>query len=624
MVSVMAARCQAQGTIVLGGGPNMGVPTASRAGTNVQFTILDENEKPLKQQALVRLTSLENGREFLQISHDSEVRFTEVPLASYLLEVGAAGYLGSHSRISLFDATKDFKSTLVLKHDPAAVDLRLNDAGQLPSKARKEAEKGLQALELSNLAEARKYLESADHRYSSSSSINFLLGYLALQQKDEDHELTYLTAATKLDPKNLQAQNLLGQLYYRRGDYAHAAEAEAVVVASSEQSVVARKVLANSYLKLDQFEKARENSQWMVDQGGSEGASARLVLGQALAGLGKREEAIQVLTAYVAGEHASPVTAKIKTLISQLQAQTDAKAGAGIGDPELTADDAATGNAGMPSDVDAQQPSTVAGVQCPANLLDETANRSQELVESISQFAAIEHMVHENISPEGVPRTRASRQYNYIASISESGKGMLLIQEFRDAGELEMPDKITTTGLPALAIAFHPLYRNDFEMRCEGLGEWQGQAAWLVHFRQADGKPSRLRSYVVNKVGYPVNLKGRAWILADNFQIIHMETDLVQGIPDVRLTTEHTSVNYGPVQFRKNTTELWLPKSAELYVHIGKTRFHRSENFDHFMLFATDATEKAKLPVDKTGPAGGEHLDNTSPTGAQHLTAPPQ
>ncbi len=320
----------------------------------------------------------------------------------------------------------------------------MNDAGQLPSKARKEAEKGLQALEFSNYAEARKYLESANHRFPTSSSVNFLLGYLSLQQKDEDHELTYLTAATKLDPKNLQAQNLLGQLYYRRGDYAHAAEAEETVVASSQQSLIARKVLANSYLKLDQFEKARENSQWMVDQGGSEGASARLVLGQALAGLGKREEAIQVLTAYVDGEHASPVTAKIRTLISQLQAQTDAKAGAGIGDPELTADEAAAGNAGMPSDVDAQQPSTVAGVQCPVNLLDETANRSKELAESISQFAAIEHMVHENISPLGVPRTRSSRQFNYIASINESARGMLLIQEYRDAGELEMPDKITT------------------------------------------------------------------------------------------------------------------------------------------------------------------------------------
>ena len=598
--------------------PN-GTPIPNRVGVAIHVTILDENKNPLKRQALVRLTSEVTGRVYFQTTNGSETAFSDVPAGKYLIEVGAVGYVGWHAQITIADIAHDFSETVLLARDPAAVDLRLNDAGQLPSKARKEAAKGLQALELSNFSEARKYLESANHSYPSSSSINFLLGYLSLQQRDEDHELTYLTAATKLDPKNLQAQNLLGQLYYRRGDYTHAAEAEEMVIASSEQSLMARKVLANSYLKLSQFEKARENSQWMVDHGGSEGASARLVLGQALAGLGKREEAIQVLTAYLDGEHTSPVAAKIKELISQLQGQADAKAGAGIGDPELTTeDDSAAGNAGMPSDVDAQQPSTAAGVQCPVNLLDETANRSKDLVGSISQFSAIEHIVHENISVQGIPRSRQTRQFNYIAAISESTPGMLLIQEYRDAGNLEMPDKIVTTGLPALAIAFHPLYRNDFEMRCEGLGEWQGQAAWLVHFRQADGKPSRLRSYVVNKVGYPVNLKGRAWILADNFQIVHMETDLVQGIPDVRLETEHTSVNYGPVQFRKNTTELWLPKSAELYVHIGKTRFHRSENFDHFMLFATDATEKAKLPVDKAGPA--------APAGSagEHLTAPPQ
>jgi hypothetical protein len=50
------------------------------------------------------------------------------------------------------------------------------------------------------------------------------------------------------------------------------------------------------------------------------------------------------------------------------------------------------------------------------------------------------------------------------------------------------------------------------------------------------------------------------------------------------------------VQFRKSGTDLWLPKSAELYVHFGKRRFYRSESFDQFMLFATDAVEKAKLP----------------------------
>jgi tetratricopeptide (TPR) repeat protein len=601
-VVLMPAHSQAQGTINVGAGPNIGVPS-SRAGTNVQFTILDENKKPLKQEALVRLTSRENGREFLEISRGSVAQFTDVPLATYLVEVGAAGYLGTHSNVSLTDSTRDFKATLVLVRDPAAVDLRLNDAGQIPSKARKEAERGLQALELSNYAEARKYLESANNRFPTSSSINFLLGYLSLQQKDENGELNYLTAAAKLDPKNLQAQNLLGQLYYRRGDYAHAAEAEETVVASSGESLIARKVLANSYLKLDQFEKACEHSQWLVDHGGSEGASARLVLGQALAGLGKREDAIQVLTAYVDGDPGSSVAPKIRAMISHLAKESsDAKASTGIGNPELMASDHA-GNAGMPSDIDTQPPSVVAGVQCPTNILDETGTRSKELVGSISQFAAIEHIVHENISPRGIPRSRQTRQFNYIAAISESAQGMLLIQEYRDAGDLEMPDKITTTGLPALAIAFHPLFRDDFEMRCEGLGEWQGQPAWLVHFRQSDAKPSRLRSYVVNKVGYPVILKGRAWILADNFQIAHMETDLVQGIPDVRLWTEHTNVSYGPVQFKKNKTELWLPKTADLYVHLGKARFHRNESFDHYMLFATEASEKPKVPIDNQATA---------------------
>jgi len=590
---------------------SVGIPTQTRAGTSVQLTILDENEKPFKEQALVRLTNQETGRVFLQVSRNSVAKFADVPLAMYQLEVGAAGYLGQQSRISLTDSTFDFNTTVSLVRDPAAVELRLSDADQLPPKARKEAEKGLQALELSNFVEARKYLEAASQRYPSSSSINFLRGYLAVQQKDPDHAVTYLTTAAKLDPKNLQAQNLLGQVYYRRGDYAHAAEAEEVVVAHSGESVVARRVLANSCLQLRQFEKARENSQWLVDRGGTEGLSARLTLGQALAGLGKNEEAIQVLTAYLNDSHASSVAPKVQQLISQLKAADNGRTNLEIGDPDLNADDTA-GNAGMPADVDQQQPSLVAGVQCPANLLDETADRTKELVDSVARFSAIEHLVHENISPQGTPTTRETRQYDYVASITES-RGTLGIQEFRESGDLNMPAKITTTGLPVLAIAFHPLFRNDFEMKCEGLGAWNEQAAWLVHFRQSDQKPSRLRSYVAPNGTFPVRLKGRAWILADNFQIVHMETDLLQGIPELRLMTEHTSVNYGPVQFRKGTTELWLPKSAELYVHLGKKRFHRSESFDHFMLFATDTTEKAKLPASGPSPAQTGDQSATKP-----------
>jgi tetratricopeptide (TPR) repeat protein len=577
-----------------------GTPIASRAGATINVTILDENKKPLKQQSLIRLTNQATGAAFFQTTRNSEAKFTDLPVAKYLIEVGAAGYLGLHEQIAINDVSYDMKETVTLSRDPAAVILTVQDAKQLPPKARKEAEKGAQALELSNFVEARKHLEAANRQYASSSSINFLLGYLALQQKDEEHELGYLTEATKLDPGNLQAQNLLGQLYLERSDYKQAVAAEEIVVARSPDSVSAQKVLANSYLQLKEYEKAREHSQWLVDKGGSEGAAARLVLGQALAGLHKDEAAIKTLKAYLDGDPSPLAVRPVRQLLAQLEKRisqgeavetTNIKIGALAEDNEYS-----SGNAGMPSDIDSQKPSVAAGVQCPANILQATANPSRELVDSIAQFSAIEHMIHENLAPDGTPRNRETRQYNYVVSISEPTQGTLTVQEFLDAGELSVPGHIKTTGLAVLAIAFHPLFRDDFEMKCEGLGDWNSEAAWLVHFRQLDEKPSRLRTYVVNGNNYPVRLKGRAWIRADNLQIIHLETDLVRAIPEIHLMTEHTSVSYGPVQFKRNDIDLWLPKSAELYVHFNKRRFHRSESFDHFMLFATDAAEKAKLP----------------------------
>jgi tetratricopeptide (TPR) repeat protein len=577
-------------------------PVASRGGASLHVAVLDENNKPLKQQALLRLTGRVTGRVLFQTTRGSEATFTDLPADTYLLEVGSVGYLGTHRECAIPDVGFDMKQTVILALDPAAVDLKLKDPGQLPAKARKEAEKGIQALQLSNFIEARKHLEAANHKYASSSSINFLLGYLALQQRDPERELAYLTIATKLDPSNVPAQNLLGQLYYQRGEYARAEEAEEIVVAGSKDSLVARKILANSYLNLKQYEKARQNAQWIVDMGGSEGASGLLVLGQALAGLQQYDAAIQSLKAYLDGGPASSAVPQARQLLGQLQKQVSdggasAKLDVGFGDPHLLAEsDSSAGSAGMPADIDVAKPSIAAGVPCPANILGLTANPSKALVDSVAQFSAVEHMVHENISADGVPRNRETRQFNYVVSLSETAKGGLVVQEYRDSDDLNMPDHIKTTGLAVLAVAFHPAFRDDFEMRCEGLGEWNGQATWLVHFRQIDDKPSRLRTYVVNRNNYPVSLKGRAWIGTDNLQIIHLETDLVRPLPEIQLTTEHTSVSYGPVQFKNGGADLWLPTSAELYVHFGKRRFYRSASFDHFMLFATGAVEKVKVP----------------------------
>jgi tetratricopeptide (TPR) repeat protein len=591
-------------------GTTTDIPVSIRQGTNFWVTVLDENKKPLQQQALIRLTNQSTGMNYFQTSKGAEAKLMNIPLGTYLLEVGAPGYVAAHLPVTINTVDIDFRETVTLARDPAAVELKLQEPDELPAKARKEAEKGLQELQLSNLSEARKHLEAANRSYGNSSSLNFLLGYLALQQKDPAREFNYLTTAIKLNPRNLQAQNLLGQFYYQRGQYAHAAEAEEVVVAKSPDTLVARKVLANSYLKLKNYEKAREHAQWMANAGGSETAAGRLILGQALAGLQKDTEAIAALNGFLEADPNSSVAPQVRDLIAQIKEHASAVANSkAISDPDL-AETASSANLGMPVDIDSVHPAVVSGVACPANLMDMISATSVRLVDNVAKFTAVEHMVHEGLSAEGTPHTRETRDFNYVAAITESDRGGLNVDEFRDAENNQMPDKITTTGLPVLAIAFHPLFRPDFDMQCEGLGPWEGRPTWLVHIRQLDDRPVRLRVYLVNKVAYPVRLKGRAWILPDSYQIVHLETDLVRPIPEIHLETEHTAITYGPVEFKRSNTDLWLPKSADLYVHLGKRRFHRSESFDHFMLFATDATDQPKLPKTtenpSKGPGGGQ------------------
>jgi len=219
-----------------------------------------------------------------------------------------------------------------------------------------------------------------------------------------------------------------------------------------------------------------------------------------------------------------------------------------------------------------------------------------ELAEDVARFAAVEDLYHQSLDAFGNPARTETRKYNYAASISEPEPGFLAVDESRaDKIELEgYPDKIASTGLAALALLFHPHMRDEFNMTCEGLGDWRGVLSWVVYFKQRDDKPNRIQSYKVGKNVYPVKLKGRAWITADKLQIVHIESEMVRPMPEIALLSEHQVVEYGPIRFDKRNTSLWLPKSAEIYFDFRKHKYYRRHSFDHYMLFAIDTDEKRK------------------------------
>ncbi len=252
-----------------------------------------------------------------------------------------------------------------------------------------------------------------------------------------------------------------------------------------------------------------------------------------------------------------------------------------------------------PPDVDAAVPGVSPSTPCSLpDVLAGASKRVEELVTNLQQFTAAEHLEHVEIDKRGLPSTPQRRKFDYLVMIQQLRRGMLSVEEMRDGGtSLEkFPANLATTGLPALALIFHPNYIEDFDMRCEGFGAWRGQPAWQVRFAQRANRTSRMRSYRLSGRSFPIAFKGRAWIAADSSQVVRLETDLLAAIPEIPLTREHMEIEYKPVAFKQRQLQVWLPESAELYMDFRGHRYHRRHSFSDFLLFSVDVNQTIADP----------------------------
>jgi hypothetical protein len=218
----------------------------------------------------------------------------------------------------------------------------------------------------------------------------------------------------------------------------------------------------------------------------------------------------------------------------------------------------------------------------------------QETVSNLDRFTATEFVEHQSVNGAGKLAKVQTRKFDYLVSIGSGRDGYLTVQEYRSRSPIapQFPDLIATEGTPILVLVFHPAYAPDFDMKCEGLSSWQGRAAWQVRFEQRRDRQNRLSNIVVKSKMYTVRLRGRAWILADSYQVARLETDLADTIPAIHLRLEHMNVEYRPVAFAARHTELWLPASAELFLDFSGRRFYRKHSFTNFTLFSVDVDQQ--------------------------------
>lgn len=253
-----------------------------------------------------------------------------------------------------------------------------------------------------------------------------------------------------------------------------------------------------------------------------------------------------------------------------------------------------------PKDMDAVVPAVAPGVSCPlSEVLIEARQRAQDLVANLEKFTATEVIDSSEVRKDGREKQSVRQSFNYSAVVLRARSGFPEVDENRNeiGRSRAEPLSITTAGLAVGMLIFHPYYVNDFRVVCEGLGEWHSKPAWQLRFEQRSDRPPRFQSIHVNGGWFLPKFKGRAWLTQDYFQIAHMDFDLLETIPRIRLVTEHADIDYGPVDFAKRNMQLWLPESVDFYIDIGGHRFFHRRRLSNFLVFSVETNQEFRLPA---------------------------
>ena len=567
----------------------------------------------LKDNGQVAMTAMAQG---------GKARFANVPKSELTAQVVATGYETAKKAFEVLDKTEvKVKVELQPMNDKeaAAADRGIS---ALNPKAQRDIGKALQALRANKSGDARGYLQAAEKDAPNSAEVQYLFGVYASQMHDMMLARSYWSRALELNPSHLSALLAMSQDRLREHQ---AAEATAYIDRALEiepSSWRAHMLMAQADLFEKKNEEAVKEAERAIELGHDHASGVRPLLAHALYETGEKERAVKILRDYIAAYPADENAAKLLARLTAppVLVQAAGRKPAGDAATEETADVSTAVTAmslapsWLPPDVDEKIPVVEAGASC--NLQEVVQRAGEQLVtfvHDVDRFTATENLIHESINKFGIASAPEKRKFDYLVSIQDLQLGNLAVTEYRNGGgaQAEFPDGVVTNGLPALVLAFHPYYAPNYEMTCEGLARANGTLAWQVHFKQIPGKPNSLKTYQYGMSGpsYAVALKGRAWISADNYQILRMETDIVAPIPQIKLMAEHTAIEYGPVNFQRDNVTLWLPQSAEVYFAWGGKHIHRRHSFNNYLLFGVDekqniAAPKSAAPAADVNPGG--------------------
>jgi hypothetical protein len=234
---------------------------------------------------------------------------------------------------------------------------------------------------------------------------------------------------------------------------------------------------------------------------------------------------------------------------------------------------------------------------CPlSQILQGASERATEMVDNLQRFTATEEIEHTEVKKNGNRRHSTKQLFSYVAEIKQNESGAFWTEEYRLAKTQAEAPRVWDTGTAAFALIFHPHEIGNFAFRCEGRTDEQGTSAWQLSFEESPDPRKAFHQIRIDNSVYRLRFKGRAWITTEDHQILRLQTDLVEPVPQIHLQLEHLDIAYAPVEFDKPKFRVWLPESASMQISYRGHSYQRVHRFSHFQLFLVATEQKVTEP----------------------------
>ncbi len=583
-----------------------GSQVMSEQPVDLLVSVREPTGMPLAGFALVNLSSQRGVHITASTRDNSTATFQGVVEGEYDIEVNAEGYKTATEHASVLAGGTTYTVYVYLHNENEGTAGSAAPSGFLMTpRLQGEIDKGLEKMRRHQYDAARAQFEKAAKMAPGNPDIEYLLGMVEYAQEHFDAARGDFQKALSVNPSHERSLLALGELQVRTGDAAGASQSleKAYLVNGADWRT--HWLLANAYAQQKKYEKALEHAKRAAELGKDHGAPAWVLVGQILVQLERREDARKAFETVVKSFPNDSAAAEAKSQIAALDKAAITPVSRVLPTPPPAMPPSlppapVSVRPWAPPDIDSKEYPAAQDAACSeSDLVHRTRTKMMRQLGNFEKFVATEHIEHQEVDGNGVPGPVREKDFNYLIFVEHPKPGMSFLEENRDGGEnLEsFPTSLATQGLAALALSvFDPQYDGDLNYKCEGLGTWRGQAVWRLRFEQKEEVKSRIRLWTNNRGTYSIPLKGRVWIAASSYDVLHIETDLREPVKELELTRDHLLIDYGPVKFEKSGTTLWLPWDAEMFMELRGKRYHHTHTLRNYMLFSVDSAGAVGKP----------------------------